>query len=403
MKILLAEDDPVSLHSLKRTLEKWGHEVTATSSGDEAWDAFRAGAFPIVISDWMMPGMDGVELLEHIRERKGDRYAYVILLTARQEKQDLVEAMSAGADDFLTKPFDRDELRVRLRAGIRVTELQHTLAQRNAELGDAYAELSRTHQRMTEDLAAAARIQQSLLPSILPVFPGIDFAWRFEPCDELAGDILNVFPLDDRHAGFYLLDVSGHGVQAALLSVTLSRVLVPSPEQSSLLTRHGAEDGATLVTNPVEVARRLNHRFAHGASTGQFFTLMYGVYDTQSRELEYVTAGHPGPVLISNDQPPRMLEATGPPIGILEGLSFEQAKLKLRPGDRLYVYSDGLTEARNGDGVHYGYDRLVDCVSRQRDKELDASLPELMQSVHAWRGVGGLEDDASCLALEVGA
>ena len=293
MKVLVAEDDPVSRHHLERMLERWGHEVVGVASGEEAWERFQSERFPLVISDWVMPGMDGLELLARIREREEVPYTYVILLTVKREKTDLVAGLEAGADDFLSKPFDAGELGARLHAGERIARLQHQLADRNARLETAYEDLAAVNQRMTEDLEAAARIQQSLLPTVTPRFAGHTFAWRFEPCQELAGDILNVFPLDDRHAAFYLLDVSGHGVQAALLSVTLSRVLVPAPVQSSLLVRSGRE-----IVPPVAVAQQLNERFARGATTGQFFTLVYGVLDVETERLDYVSAGHPGPVLM---------------------------------------------------------------------------------------------------------
>jgi two-component system, NtrC family, sensor kinase len=127
MKVLIADDEVVSRRLLQNYLQRWGHEVVAAQDGAEAWSLFQAGEFPIVISDWMMPKMDGLELIRQIRARHRPGYVYAILLTSRSHKEDLVEGMESGADDFLTKPFDRDELRVRLRAGQRVIELETAL------------------------------------------------------------------------------------------------------------------------------------------------------------------------------------------------------------------------------------------------------------------------------------
>jgi signal transduction histidine kinase len=132
MKILIADDDTVSRRLLQSYLQKWGYEVTAASDGAEAWRLFEAGVFPIVITDWMMPELDGPGLLRHIRSIPRPGYVYAILLTAKVQKEDLVEGMEAGADDFLTKPFDRDELRVRLSAGERIIRLEQNL--RNAQV-----------------------------------------------------------------------------------------------------------------------------------------------------------------------------------------------------------------------------------------------------------------------------
>src|SRR5262249_44455732 len=137
MKILIAEDEVVSRRLLQSRLERWGHEVVAATDGAEAWELFQAREFPIVISDWMMPRMDGLELIRRIRTRKHPGYVYAILLTSKSQKEDIVAGMEAGADDFLTKPFDRDELRVRLRAGQRVIELESALRASLEDLAQA--------------------------------------------------------------------------------------------------------------------------------------------------------------------------------------------------------------------------------------------------------------------------
>ncbi len=134
MDILIADDDSVSRHFLEYYLKKWGYQVTAAHDGAEAWRLFEAGFFPMVITDWMMPEIDGPELLRRIRASQRPGYVYAILLSARSQKEDLVEGMEAGADDFLTKPFDRDKLRVRLRAGERIIRLEHRLRETQAAL-----------------------------------------------------------------------------------------------------------------------------------------------------------------------------------------------------------------------------------------------------------------------------
>ena len=134
MKVLIAEDDPISRRLLQSHLEKWGHAVTTAADGAEAWRLFQAGHFPLVITDWMMPELDGLGLIRNIRACPRPGYTYAILLTAKSQKEDVVDGMEAGADDFLTKPFDRDELRVRLRAGERVIQLEHNLREAKASV-----------------------------------------------------------------------------------------------------------------------------------------------------------------------------------------------------------------------------------------------------------------------------
>jgi signal transduction histidine kinase len=141
MKVLIADDEPVSLRLLQSYLQKWGYEVTVARNGMEAWKLFQEDDFRIVISDWMMPEMDGLELIGRICAAQRSGYVYTILVTARSQKEDLVEGMDAGADDFVTKPFDRDELRVRLREGERIISLEQTLADQNRALREAQVAL----------------------------------------------------------------------------------------------------------------------------------------------------------------------------------------------------------------------------------------------------------------------
>ncbi len=141
MKVLIAEDDSISRRLLQMHLEKWGHQPAVAANGLRAWDLFSADDFPIVISDWQMPEMDGLELLRRIRATARPHYVYFILLTALSEKADVVKGMEAGADDFIAKPFDREELRVRIRAGERILQLEQSLAEQNRALRETQAAL----------------------------------------------------------------------------------------------------------------------------------------------------------------------------------------------------------------------------------------------------------------------
>lgn len=189
LKVLIVDDDPVSLRLLRGYLEKWGYEVTQAANGAAAWSLFQEHGFSLVIADWMMPEMDGVELVRRIRSGERQGYAYCMLLTARAEKEDLVEGMDAGADDFLSKPFDRDELRVRLREGERIIRLERDAMQQTEALRDAQAALAEK-ERLAQlgQLSAqfAAEIEKSLAAAIdeLSVLRGRleeQAAWMVDP------------------------------------------------------------------------------------------------------------------------------------------------------------------------------------------------------------------------------
>jgi sigma-B regulation protein RsbU (phosphoserine phosphatase) len=394
MKILIAEDEAVSRRVLQQTLESWGYEVVAAANGDEALAAFRKEHFSFVITDWMMPEMDGLELVKHIRAYQSAEYVYVIMLTARSGKEDLIAGINSGADDFVAKPFDRDELQVRLRAGERILKLEEKLSLRNAEL-------QAMNERMKLSLEAAAEIQHSLLPVITPALDGVNIAWRLRPCDELAGDILNVFNLDEDEIGLYVLDVSGHGVPAALLAVTLSRMLSPVMDQASLLKSHSYTQKGYRIIPPAGVANQLNKRFQVDINNGQFFTLLYGILNKKSRRLRYVSSGHPGIIYVSENTDAAVLESPSLPIGFLEENQYEEKTIQLYPGDRLYLYSDGIPEAENPRGILFGRQRMLNILKRSRYSTLEDSLDILLQKVEDWSGSANLKDDVTLLGIEI--
>ncbi len=394
MKILVAEDERITRRSLQKQLEAWGHSVVAAEDGSEAWEEFQRQQFDIVVTDWEMPRMDGRELIQCIRDNSSSSYTYLIMLTGRSETADLVAGMDAGADDFLAKPFDRGELRVRLHAGERIIQLERNLASRNKELSSANAKMKR-------DLDAAADMQRDLLPTELPDDLGARFAWHFEPCDELGGDILNVLPLDGRYVAMYLLDVTGHGVPAALLSVTLSRVLTTRDPGSSILVTQGESADIQVVTPPHEVAQRLNRQFPMEAQGDKFFTMAYAVFDTQDKLLRYANAGHPFPILVRRECSPRELSGCGLPIGVLDEETYDETSVQLEPGDRVYFFSDGITEAFNEQGKMLETDGLIQLIERARTRPLNDALATCVEELKRWCDPVPLGDDLSLLVLEL--
>lgn len=260
-------------------------------------------------------------------------------------------------------------------------------------------ELEETNLRMSQSLEAAAAIQRSLLPESMPDVPGIDFAWAFDPCYELAGDSLDVFQIDDEHLAMYVLDVVGHGVPAALLSVTLAQILSFSRRQSALAGRGSFAD-RRLIASPKAAAERLNQLFPMNEERRQYFTLFYGVLHLPSRQLRYVAAGHPAPVLLSADGATRNLPVGGFPIGLARQPKYRERTAELSPGDRLYLYTDGLIEATDRSGFEFGAERLGEEVRDARALSLTDSVEALESSAKSWAG-GRLDDDLSILALEV--
>ena len=269
------------------------------------------------------------------------------------EQLDKVKAFATGGVDYITKPFQMEELHARVETHLKLRRLRTELEHANVRLAEA-------NSRMSRDLRAAAKIQEAFLPRNLPRVPGTDFAWIYRPCDELAGDGLNIIPLDNENIALYILDVSGHGVASALLSVTLSRLLSLPSDPASILIRDADISNGFDITPPAEVAAQLNRLFPFDSATTQFATMVYGVLNVASGEFRYVSAGHPGPVHLPCDAAPVILESPGSPIGLADD-AYEERSVRLAAGDRLYLYSDGVPEAMDADGNAFGDARLLTC------------------------------------------
>ena len=255
--------------------------------------------------------------------------------------------------------------------------------------------LRRAKDALELDLRLAARVQQAMLPPPEVALGEFRIARAFHPCTDLAGDGVGIVSLPDGALGLYLLDVSGHGVGAALLSFTLNHLF--SATVGGALIIADAAAGVRIV-EPSGVAERLNQQFPMDR-TRQYFTLVYGVLDTGTGRFRYVMAGHPSPVHLPVAGPPRPVAGQGLPIGMLDGTRYEDESLLLEPGDRVYFYTDGVIEALNAHDEDFGQERLLSEIARLRHFDLRESLDLLADAARNWCG-GHLRDDVTLLGVE---
>jgi PAS domain S-box-containing protein len=279
-----------------------------------------------------------------------------------------------------------------------ITERRHL----EEELRRATAAVERAYESIRRDVQAAAELQRQLLPSRLPDVADIRFAWEFRPCAELGGDGLNIFWLNDDHVGLYLLDVSGHGVAPALLSVTLARLLSPALNGSSLLRIQNPEEQGHRLVPPAEVARQLNKWLLASPAGEQYFTLLYGILNVRTYCMRYVSAGHPPMLRASANSELASICVPGLPIGCVEHADYEETDLQLQAGDRLFMYSDGLTDVTRPSGERFGMAGLQQALEADAGESLEACTQRVVQEVFRWAG-GSPQDDLSMLALAIGA
>lgn len=400
MRVLVVDDDQVTREIIAHYLRTLGYEVIACADGREAWQIIETEEISLVVTDWIMPRMDGIELCRKIRRTQLGRYIYTIIVTARHEQQDLIHGMNAGADDFLVKPVTREILRACIRAGERILALEQRLEERNRKLTESRDRLQQAYGMMQKDLEAAARVQESLIPKKRTAYAGVRFHWLFQPCAQVAGDIFNCFAMDEDHLGFYLLDVSGHGIPAAMLSVMISKLLVPDSAQDNLLKRSQLEPPYYRLVAPQEVVADLNRRFQGGDGFSRYFTMIYGIINRISGRVDLCQAGHPHPVLVEGTGKAHAVGQSGFPVGILPDLDFSGYRLQLRPGDRLMLYSDGITGCMNAQGEEFSLDRLMGTLAETHRESLVAGIGKLARQLRQWNGTDTFADDMTLLAVE---
>lgn len=390
LRALVVDDDAVMRGVLAHFLHSRGYATEACEDGGSALERVRRGGINLVITDRMMPGMDGIALCRAIRALQAGAYVYCIMLTASGQEQSLVDAMEAGVDDFLAKPLRLPELGARLHAAERVLTLEAGLASRNRELAQAYAQLSR-------DLERARVLQLGHLPA--PARFGVArFDWMFEAAGFIGGDTFDYFALDARHLCFYLADVAGHGVAAAMVAFHAQHQLRAS---SQLLTAALARRGADLARIAEGVLTEYNRRVLAMDEPSLYLTMAFGLLDLQTRRLALVHAGHP-PALHAPAPGAayRLLGEPSVPVGILEQPGYSATVVDLQPGARLVLYSDGITDCRDAQGDAWGVQRLQDLLAAHADAPLEGAGGVLHRALKTWRGCA-FEDDLTLLALEV--
>ena len=265
---------------------------------------------------------------------------------------------------------------------------------KNAEeaLREANQQLGIANRHMKGNLEAAARIQRSLLPEPVQEFDGIRFASAVQPCDELGGDTLSIVPISEGRFAVYMVDVSGHGVPASLLSVSLSHWF-------SRVFGRTAETGFHF--SPVEIAEALNTQFKMSQESAQYFTMCFGILDMNANQFRYVSAGSPPLIVVRENQRSEIFMVEGFPVGLIEEATYSESTIDLAPGDRIFVYTDGVTEAEDPDQNLFGTERLAKDLLDSANLPLDASVSSVPESVTAWSGVRNIQDDVSILGIEV--
>ncbi len=395
--ILVVDDSKAQRRLLTGTLEKWGYQTVEAASGDEALRLCEGATFDIIISDWMMPGMSGVDFCRAFRAAS-DRPTYFILLTAQTEREILAEGLESGADDFLSKPFHAVELRARIRAGRRSVEAQKTLADRNQALSSALQDLSDAYAAIERDLKGARVFQEGLVPERHVSFGDTDISLLFRSSGHVGGDLVGYFPVNENETGVYSVDVSGHGVASALMTARIAGFFSGSAPDRNIALRAVGE--AYEMVPLTEILEALNAILMQDAESDQYLTLAFARVDLKSRIIEVCQAGHTSPVVQRRSGEVEFIELWSTPLGLIDEGEYASTTFTLERGDRLVLYSDGVTECPDpNDNLleEEGFGHILnDCAALSGL----AFVERLTERLILYRGSDDFPDDVSGVVVE---
>ncbi len=380
--ILVVDDDPMNADLLRQRLEVEGFAVTTAGDGREALDRVRAGGIELVLLDIIMPVLGGYEVLVEMKSDETLRQIPVIMISGLDDLNSVARCIEMGADDYLPKPYKPALLRARIKSCLEKKDL------RDQEQATYHA-LVESQRHLAAELNEAAQYVRSLLPE--PMTGDITSEWLFVPSTSLGGDSFGYHWLDKDNLAIYLLDVCGHGVGAALLSISAMNVL-----RSHALPNVDFRD-------PGAVLSGLNETFQMERQNNMYFTIWYGVYNRPSHKIVFARGGHPPAVLITGDSRETAtaieLKSPGMVIGSMSGLKYKNNEQTLGCFARLYIFSDGVYELDKPDGTMWQLGEFVESIleTTRRDAHRVNSVLERATAV---QGSDSFEDDYSLVCVD---
>ena len=371
--VLVVDDDPVNLQVLINFLSMEGYQVDHVMSGDRLLDKIDEGQLPdLILLDVMLPRMSGYDVCRKIREKYSMHELPVMMLTAKSRIEDTITGLQSGANDYLSKPVNREELIARVRSLI---SMKKSVEEHN--------ELS----MIKRDLFIAHQIHHSVVIQELPELAHIKIAYRYIPMQEMGGDFYDIIKIDDNHTGFIMADVSGHGISAAIICAMFKMV-------TGFYLDYADQPGK-LMTNI--------NKTMYDYLQSNYITACYAYIDTSENTMTVSNAGHWSPVLIQDNE--IITEwAKSLPIGWVEDTSYDETTVDIYSGDRVVLYTDAIIETRNRDGKLFGYDQFMNKITGDEYHEREALVEDVISSIRKWAAMGqneSFEDDVTIMVLDI--
>ena len=376
-KILVVDDEPdvepLVLQRMRRKIRAGVYSFVFAQNGIEALERLHEdGEIDMVLSDINMPQMDGLTLLEQIP--KVDPELRAVIISAYGDMKNIRTAMNRGAFDFVTKPIDFEDLEITIERTLgHIAEWREALSSRDKLVA------------LQNELEVASNMQQSILPTQFPKGPTFQVFGNMKPARSVGGDFYDIMRLDNGRIGLAIADVSDKGVPAALFMMSTRTLL----------------KGAAIGTlNPGDVLREVNDLLNEDNEASMFVTVLYAVYDPSNGKLTYANGGHNSPLVVHADGQADLLPLTdGVALGLVPDMEYQEATVTLSPGDTVVLYTDGVSEAMNGDDEEFGNERLLKIFGSSTPTNSEEANQAIFHAVDAFVGDAPQSDDITCLTL----
>jgi sigma-B regulation protein RsbU (phosphoserine phosphatase) len=367
--LLLVDDNPTNLQVLYQTLETTGCKLLVAKNGEAALAIAQKAAPDLILLDIMMPGIDGFEVCRRLKNNPDTANIPVIFLSALTDTKDKVQGLQLGAVDYVSKPFQPDEVIARVNTHLTIHRLKREVEQKKDALED--------------ELKAASDVQRRLLPKKLPEIAGLKLASHYETSLYAGGDYYDIAQIADNQWGFLVADAEGHSAPAAVMMAMTCALFRSYPEPPA---------------EPGELLYFLNRHLCKVADPS-FVTALYVVYDAESHHLKIARAGHPPPMIYRSAEKKAIEYTCGGvfPLGIDPYEQVPVTEAELQPGDRILMYTDGITERFSIDGETYGEERLLRQLEGDGNLQPEELLTAIMKDVDDFANGRPADDDQALL------
>lgn len=396
-KIVVVDDSKVICHQLEFILSSIDAELVFFHSSRKALSYLTEHHdVTMLITDWVMPELEGPELITAVKELDNHKLTYIMLMTGLNESSFLVKGLDLGADDFIGKPVVPEELVAKVNSGIRIQALKNELLDKNRALNTAI-------EHMKADLQAGAQMSMKLLPDEDLSIEGVTMGSFFRPCEYVGGDLYGYHQVTREALVFYQIDVAGHGIPAALMSFSLGHEMSKNNLFANTIIDYHNADIRPEINHVNRAVAAINQSSLSHINMDTYFTMTYGSIDIVTGQVKYCQAGHPPMILFSAEQKQATQHGEGGfPVGIIIDAEYDQQQLQMAKQDILFIFSDGILEAENIEGEIFGAERLCQLIveGTEQDYTIKQLLAFLYEHVVDWSKADKLDDDVTMIAFQ---